>query len=201
MLLIVFVLIYIFIPPPSENPNSITIFFAVNCPHPPVKCCCIPLYIPPIMVGCPDQRLDGSLFDVNPIFRNKMSMPKIKIFNNQCRYIPSSPGYNGIAISPRRSMYLYVGGTHRLLLYLRSPFKQNGIWWLVGNGNTRDAGGRRSIQTPRSNATAEKTNRNHEWEVQRRVMVGGSVVIMDSASYGAEGAAGDNLLIVFDLFW
>jgi len=26
-------------------------------------------------------------------------------------------------------------------------------------------------------------------------------VIMDSASYGAEGAAGDNLLIVFDLFW
>ena len=36
-----------------------------------------------------------------------MSMPKIKIFNNQCRYIPGAPGYNGIAISSRRSMYLY----------------------------------------------------------------------------------------------
>ena len=36
-----------------------------------------------------------------------------------------------------------------------------------------------SIIMPRSNETAEKNNRNNEWEVWRRVMVGGRVDVAD----------------------
>ena len=37
-----------------------------------------------------------------------------------------------------------------------------------------------SIIMPRSNETAEKNNRNNEWEVWRRVMVGGRVDVATS---------------------
>jgi hypothetical protein len=106
-------------------------------------------------------------------------MPKIKIFNNHCRYTPLSPGYNGTAIRPRRSIYISVGGPHRLLLCLWVPLKYDGDR-VDGGKSLHPHRWRAAVNiTPRSNATAKKPNMDHKWEVWRRLIRGGGVVVTD----------------------